>query len=1250
MLSLLKRFHNSSWTKRILSLCLALAMVFALLPAMSHSADALAAGDKVYLVPNANWKVDNARFAIYYFNSSGATLWVDMTDSDGDGVYESTVPGGFTTMIFCRMSPSATANNWNNKWNQTADLPIPTDGTNCYTVKAGTWDKGGGTWSTVTTDEGGEDSGSGETTPAEYCLVGFINGADDGNGDDYASTNHKFVNGSLTMTFTETSYVFVKTTDNANWYMTQTFTQGTTATLYNTSTGAMEKMQVPAGEVTFTLVENSAGTLTLSYTVVCGGYEGGEVGENSASDFYLFGYIDRADYGVGDDYATLGKYGFDENGKLTTSFVADSYVGVKSADLSCWYQTDGWKGSVTSATLIDSNYFPDVNVNTLDKLFVPGGVEITFTLTVNNDHTVTLSYEADTLQVEDTSGIQDGTTLHAWNWSFNQIASNMEQIAEMGFTAIQTSPVQPLKEPTNLSHHSIEGNWWVYYQPVDFVITTDSGNALGTKTELEEMIAVAHEYGIKVIVDVVANHLGNATGNDLAEAIPDYLRNNDYWHDITADISQTDYANGNRAGITGKCMGGLPDLNTANKDVQNYVLDFLKECIDIGVDGFRFDAAKHIETPDDAAGVASDFWPTVIGGARAYAEETRGIDLYCYGETLDEPGGMLPISAYTKYMSVTDNSWGNTLRGNIAAGTAAINEGYNKVANPGQLVVWAESHDTFADGTSSGVTGTQINRTWALVAARADVMGLYLARPASVDDPIGNFDTINWTDAIVKAVNQFHTHFVGQDEIVSTYGDLIYIERGTSGVVIVAPNAAAGQYVEVDIPVYAMEDGTYTDQLIGMDYTVSNGRLTGTIRINGVSVVYNKPACAHENTTTTTLDPTCEAFGQTYVQCDDCGAVLSVVDIQPTGHDLTYTDNGNDHTVTCSNGCGYDVTEGHTFVDGACDCGAIEAVEPETITVYAINSSNWSTVNAYVWCSVGSYEVAWPGTAMTKTGESVNGFDVYTYTFDASYDQLIFNNNSGSQTNTLEVMDGKYYDIKTATWYDSLEDVPVVDPLATDVYIAGEFNSWSTLANEFKKANASDTVATLTLELAAETTYQFKIVNNGTWTSCVEAITGDVSGISFSEGNNTNATITTAAAGIYTFTFDLANNTLSVDYPEAVSTDPTETAIKFGYAVSFDSDLKMNYRIKLENIVAAIPNYTVEGAYLTVEKDQYFADGTTGVDTQTLTGSIIDSRLVFTLNGIQSVEMGSELRAVLHIFDTEGNEYYTPVDIMSIKA
>lgn len=102
---------------------------------------------KLYLVPNSNWKKDNARFAAYFFGANAT--WVDMNDEDKDGTYECELPEGYPNVIFCRMSPDAAANDWSNKWNQTADLTVPTDGTNCYTVKEGVWDDNGdGTWST----------------------------------------------------------------------------------------------------------------------------------------------------------------------------------------------------------------------------------------------------------------------------------------------------------------------------------------------------------------------------------------------------------------------------------------------------------------------------------------------------------------------------------------------------------------------------------------------------------------------------------------------------------------------------------------------------------------------------------------------------------------------------------------------------------------------------------------------------------------------------------------------------------------------------------------------------------------------------------------------------------------------------------------------------------------------------------------------------------------------------------------------
>ena len=101
----------------------------------------------LYLQPNAYWNVDSARFAAYFFGN-GET-WVDMTLVEGEtNIYAVTVPAGFDSVIFCRMNPGTAANNWNNKWNQTVDLAIPTDGTNLYTVAEGAWDNGNGAWST----------------------------------------------------------------------------------------------------------------------------------------------------------------------------------------------------------------------------------------------------------------------------------------------------------------------------------------------------------------------------------------------------------------------------------------------------------------------------------------------------------------------------------------------------------------------------------------------------------------------------------------------------------------------------------------------------------------------------------------------------------------------------------------------------------------------------------------------------------------------------------------------------------------------------------------------------------------------------------------------------------------------------------------------------------------------------------------------------------------------------------------------
>ena len=104
----------------------------------------------LYLKPNSNWKQSSAWFAVYAWKGSGGSgneTWIKMTDTDGDGIYQADVPLEYTKVIFCRMNPSSSSLGWGSKWHQTVDLTIPTNGNNLYTVKEGTWEKGGGTWS-----------------------------------------------------------------------------------------------------------------------------------------------------------------------------------------------------------------------------------------------------------------------------------------------------------------------------------------------------------------------------------------------------------------------------------------------------------------------------------------------------------------------------------------------------------------------------------------------------------------------------------------------------------------------------------------------------------------------------------------------------------------------------------------------------------------------------------------------------------------------------------------------------------------------------------------------------------------------------------------------------------------------------------------------------------------------------------------------------------------------------------------------
>ena len=549
--------------------------------------------------------------------------------------------------------------------------------------------------------------------------------------------------------------------------------------------------------------------------------------------------------------------------------------------------------------------------------------------------------------------IQDGVTLHCWNWSFANIEARMADIAAMGYTAIQTSPIQQAKQPTA---NFPSNDWWVFYQPASFSIDDSGNSALGTKAEFQSMCETAHQYGIKVIVDVVANNMGNAdTGTGISTAVIEELRKDpDCWHDVTKNTNN--YSS--RLEVTQYCMAGLPDLNTANPKVQQFVLNYLKECIDAGADGFRFDAVKHIETPDDGD-LASDFWPTVIDGAEDYAESSRGIDLYCYGELLDSPGGSLSHNAYTEYMSITDNGWSNNVLANVIGKGSALSPSYYK-GEAEDLVLWAESHDTFADGSTADASEESINKAWALIAARADAMSLYLARPANMSQYLGAGSLTGWARPEVAAVNKFHNAFVGQSEYVGNEAGIASVVRGNSGAVLVNTK---GNSTDVNISIQNLATGTYTDMLTGNIFTVDLGTITGTIGASGIAVLMDADVCAHA---------THDAEGL----CEACRVLV--------GHEY-------DENNTCA-------------------CGDVKVGDR---TIYFINSGRFDTVNFYAWYDpVNIFTDAWPGNAMTL----VEG-NLYSCTVPADVPNIIFNDGASLQTEDLTVpADKDQFDFMTRKW------------------------------------------------------------------------------------------------------------------------------------------------------------------------------------------------------------------------------------------
>ena len=433
----------------------------------------------------------------------------------------------------------------------------------------------------------------------------------------------------------------------------------------------------------------------------------------------------------------------------------------------------------------------------------------------------------------------DGTTFHAFCWTFNQIKENLPYLADSGFKNVLTMPVQ---QPKNGG-----SSWWSYYQPLSYSIADNS--AIGTKEELKSLCEEAEKYDISILVDVVANHLANINDDELeadgtpkvAPSVESYepvlYRNRNENVDGVNGITfhHNPHATGSGAETQVYPYGNLPDLNTENPYVQERVLSLLKECIDVGVDGFRFDAAKHIETEKDPD-YSSNFWNNTLEVAKTYYHEKTNKDLYAYGEILNTPIGR-SFDVYTDHMKITEDGYVGTFKIALTKkDPQKIVDSDVSKSSADNLITWVESHDTYVTATSH-YSDVAVAKFWGIISSRKDLGTLYLGRPDE-NLTVGKVGSYAFETEYVACANRFHNRFIGASEYRSVGGEMIYVTERVSDTdqgayVLNLDKVDVSTKYEVKLP--HLDDGNYYDMLTGNRVVVTKHKAKMNFDASGIA-------------------------------------------------------------------------------------------------------------------------------------------------------------------------------------------------------------------------------------------------------------------------------------------------------------------------------------------------------------------------------------------------------------------------------
>jgi glycosidase len=197
----------------------------------------------------------------------------------------------------------------------------------------------------------------------------------------------------------------------------------------------------------------------------------------------------------------------------------------------------------------------------------------------------------------------------------------------------------------------------------------------GTEQDLKDLIKICHERDVKLILDLVLNHTGmnHPWFQAFAKAHKEKDTEDEYYdfysHSPTRIKGKThSVIPGCKDFYECNFFTQMPELNYDNEAVRTTMVDLAKHYIDMGIDGFRFDAAKYIYFEDTAKNV--EFWNWYLGELRAMKE-----DIYTVAEVWEGDSITIPYTAATDCFNFTMSQ----AHGQIAA--AAMDGNVNNYVN-----------------------------------------------------------------------------------------------------------------------------------------------------------------------------------------------------------------------------------------------------------------------------------------------------------------------------------------------------------------------------------------------------------------------------------------------------------------------------------------------------------------------------------------------------------------------------------------